>query len=77
MGIYSVGIESVYQIGQSGKTEYFVSVSREGLTRKLLTKHSCLHMHHFAFQSCAGHMHHFAGCLVASYSRKLFSLQFA
>ena len=41
--IYSVGIESVYQIGQSGKTECFVSVSREGLTREILTKDSCLH----------------------------------
>ena len=43
VGIYSVGTENVYQIGQSGKTKYFASVSREGLTRKLLTKHSCLH----------------------------------
>ena len=31
----------------------------------------------FAFQSCAEHMHHFARCLVTSYLRKLFSLQFA
>ena len=43
VGIYSVGIESVYQIGQSGKTEYFASVSREGFIRELLAKHSCLH----------------------------------
>ena len=43
VGIYSVGTESVYQIGQSGKTECFTSVSREGLTRELLAKHSCLH----------------------------------
>ena len=43
VSIYSVGTESVYQIGQSSKTECFASVSREGLTRKLLTKHSCLH----------------------------------
>ena len=42
-GIYSVGTESVYQIGQSGKTECFVSVSQEGLTCELLAKHSCLH----------------------------------
>ena len=38
-----MGTESVYQIGQSGKTECFASVSREGLTRELLVKHSCLH----------------------------------
>ena len=43
VGIYSVGTESVYQIGQSGKTECFASVSQEGLTRKLLMKHNCLH----------------------------------
>ena len=29
----------------------------------------------FAFQSCPGHMLHFAGCLLASYPRKHFSLQ--
>ena len=43
-GIYSVGTESVYQIGQSSKTECFASVSQEGLTRKLLVKHSYLHL---------------------------------
>ena len=43
VGIYSVGIESVYQIGQFGKTECFTSVSREGLTCELLAKNSCLH----------------------------------
>ena len=43
VGIYSVGTESVHQIGQSGKTECFASVSWEGLTCKLLAKHSCLH----------------------------------
>ena len=43
MGIYSVGTKSVYQIGQSGNTKCFTSVSREGLIRELLTKHSCLH----------------------------------
>ena len=31
VGIYSVGTESAYQIIQSGKTEYFASVSQEGL----------------------------------------------
>ena len=51
MGIYSVGIESVYQIAQSGKIECFASVSREDLTldtavksKALLVKHSCLHL---------------------------------
>ena len=44
VGIYSVGIESVYQIAQFGKTECFVSVSREGLTHELLAKHNCLHL---------------------------------
>ena len=43
-GIYSIGTESVYQIGQSGKTECFASVSEEGLTCELLAKHSCLHL---------------------------------
>ena len=72
----NVGIETVYQIAQSGKTACFTSVSREGLTRELLTKHSYLHLSWlFAFQSCAGHMHNFMGCLVASYLRKLFCLQ--
>ena len=76
MGIYNVGTESVYQIAQFGKTESFTSVSREGLTRELLTKYSCLHLSRiFTFQSCAGHMHHFAGCLVVSYPQKLFHLQ--
>ena len=50
------------------------------LTRRLYSrdtpKHSCLNLSWlFTFQSCARHMHHFAGCLVASYPRKLFSLQ--
>ena len=43
-GIYSVGVKSVYQIGQSGKIECFASVSREGLTHELLAKHNCLHL---------------------------------
>ena len=43
MGIYSVGIESMYQIAQFGKTKCFVGVSQESLTRELLAKHSCLH----------------------------------
>ena len=45
VGIYSVGIESVYQIVQSGRTECFAGVSLEGLTRKLLAKYSCLHLY--------------------------------
>ena len=78
VGIYSVGTESVYQIGQSGKTECFVNVSQEDLTHELLAKHSYLLLSWlFTFQSCGGHMHHFAGCLVASYPQKLFSLQLA
>ena len=43
-GIYSVGTESLYQIGQSVKIECFASVSRKGLTRELLVKHNCLHL---------------------------------
>ena len=34
----------MYQIGQSGKTECFASVSLKGLTRELLTKHNYLHL---------------------------------
>ena len=44
VGIYSVGIESVYQIAQSSKTKCFASVLWEGLARELLAKHSCLHL---------------------------------
>ena len=43
VGLYSVGTESVYQIVQSGITECLVGVLREGLTREILTRHSCLH----------------------------------
>ena len=43
VGIYSVGTESLYQIGQSSKTECFGSVSQEGFTREVLVKTSCLH----------------------------------
>ena len=46
VGIYSVGIESVYQIVQTGKTECFAGVSREGLTHELLAKHSCTDSSH-------------------------------
>ena len=33
VGIYSVGRENLYQIGQSEKTECFASVLQEGFTR--------------------------------------------
>ena len=36
MGINSVGTESVFQTGQTGRTECLASVSREGLTRECL-----------------------------------------
>ena len=42
VGIYSMGIESVYQIVQTGRTGCLVGVSREGLTCKILARHSCL-----------------------------------
>ena len=45
VGIYSVGIESVYQIAQSSKTECLASVSWEGFTREILARHSCLHLY--------------------------------
>ena len=43
MGIYSVGTESVYLIVQIGRTECLAGVSREGLTREILVRHSYLH----------------------------------
>ena len=43
MGIYSVGTESVYLIVQIGRIECLAGVSREGLTREILVRHSCLH----------------------------------
>ena len=36
VGISSVGIESVNQTGQAGKTQCLTGVSREGLTREIL-----------------------------------------
>ena len=42
--INSVGIESVNQIGQAGKTECLAGVSQEGLTREILARHSYLHL---------------------------------
>ena len=42
-GIYSVSKDRVYQKWQSSKTKCFAGVSREGFTREILTKTSCLH----------------------------------
>ena len=43
VGIYSVGAKGVNQIVQSGRTECLAGVSREGLTREVLTRHSDVH----------------------------------
>ena len=43
VGIYSVGTKSMYQIVQTGKTKCLAGVSQEGLTCKILTRHSYLH----------------------------------
>ena len=43
MGIYSVGIETVYLIIQTSRIECLAGVSQEGLTHEILTRHSCLH----------------------------------
>ena len=43
VSIYSVDTESVYQKWQFGKIEYLAGVSRDGLTREILAKTSCLH----------------------------------
>ena len=76
MGINSVEIESMYQNWQFGKTKCLTGVLREGLTRKRLTRDSCLHpILTLCIPACASHMSHFARCLVAKYPRKLFSLQ--
>ena len=45
MGIYTVGTKSVNQIVQIGKIECLTGVSREGLTREIFTRHSCLHLY--------------------------------
>ena len=76
IGINSVSTESVYQNWQFGKTECLAGVSWEGLTREIHARHSCLHLVlTLHIPACASHMSHFAGCLVARYLRKLFSLQ--
>ena len=55
MGINSIGTESVYQIGQAGRIECLANVSREGLTREILARHSCLHLAWlFAFRHVQG-----------------------
>ena len=46
VGIYSVGIESVYQIVQTGITEYLVGVSREGVTHETQLSPSCTDSSH-------------------------------
>ena len=43
-GIYSVGLESVYLIVQTGRTECLTGVSWEGLTREILARHNCIHL---------------------------------
>ena len=45
MGIYSMGIESVYQIVQIGRIECFTIVSWEGLTREIQLSPSVLTFH--------------------------------
>ena len=42
VGIYSVGIESVYQTRHAGKIECLEGVSREGLTCEIFARCSCL-----------------------------------
>ena len=76
MGINSVGPESVYQNWQFGKAKCLAGVSQEGLTREILTRHSCLHpVLTLRIPACASLMSYFAGCLVARYPQKLFNLQ--
>ena len=45
VGIYSVGAKGVNQIVQSDRTECLAGVSREGLTREILARHSYLHLY--------------------------------
>ena len=76
MGINSVGIKSVYQNWQFGKTKFLAGVSREGLTREILARHSYLHpVLTLRIPACVSHISHFMGCLVMRYPQKLFSLQ--
>ena len=44
MGIYSVGIESVYQIVQTSRTECLAGFSQKGLTHEILARHNCLYL---------------------------------
>ena len=77
-GIYSVGENVVEQKGQNSKTDCFAGISQEGPTCETLAKSSCLHpILTLRIPSCVGHMHHFKRCLLASYPRKHFRLQFA
>ena len=59
VGISSVGIDSVYQNGQVGRTECLMGVSREGLTRETQLSPPGLTLR---IPACAGHMSYFAGC---------------
>ena len=49
VGIYSVGIESVYQIVQSGITECFAGVLREVFTREKSSGFNRLSLHTLSF----------------------------
>ena len=52
------------------------NVLQEGLTCEILARHNCFHpVLTLCIPAYASHMSHFAGCLVARYPRKLFSLQ--
>ena len=79
MGVYIVWIQIMCIRNDSSTKQNVSRVSRENA---LPAKHSwkpvvSILFWLFAFQSCVGHMQHFAGCLLASYPRKHFSLQFA
>ena len=52
------------------------NVSRVSHGKALPTRHNCLHLVlTLCIPACISHISHFAGCLVARYPRKLFSLQ--
>ena len=79
MGVYIVWVQIVCIRNDSSAKQNVSRVSRE---KALPAKHSwkpavSILSWLLAFQSCAGHMHYFAGCLLASYPWKHFSLQFA
>ena len=78
VGIYSVGRDLMYQIWQIGKTECFVGISREGLTRETFAKTAIIICHDSSHSS-----HVLSTCftLREGFSRatykNFFSLQFA